>query len=318
MKKISIIVPVYNVEKYLNKCLNSLVNQTIDNYEIIVINDGSPDNSQKIIDDYAQNYPNIIKAFTKVNGGLSSARNYGLEKAVGEYVAFVDSDDYVDHEMFEEMYDKAFLENFDVVACNMNYIYKTKEVVVTSSFKSDLYNENDIRESLISIYPAICNKIYKKILFDDIKFKEGIWYEDVELTYRLFSKVKRLGVINKAYYQYLQRDNSITYTFNEKVFDYISNWESIIDYYKVNNLYDKYKLELEYSNIRYLYATMVKALAHIDDKQLFEDTVNKCIIYVKQNYPNFRKNKYFYTSLKGIYLLLFNKKIANLIYKSKH
>ena len=125
MIKVSVIVPVYNVEEYLEKCLDTLVNQTLKEIEIIVINDGSPDNSQKIIDKYAKKYK-TIKAYTKENGGLSDARNYGLTKANGEYIAFIDSDDYVSIDMYEKIYQKAKSGNFDMVVCDLNIIYDDK------------------------------------------------------------------------------------------------------------------------------------------------------------------------------------------------
>ena len=118
--KISVIVPVYNVELYLSKCLDSLVHQTIESIEIIVVNDGSTDNSQKIIDEYKTKYPNKIKSYIKSNGGLSDARNYGIDKANGQYIGFVDSDDYVEINMFEKMYNKAISQNFDIVVCDVN------------------------------------------------------------------------------------------------------------------------------------------------------------------------------------------------------
>jgi len=117
--KVSVIVPVYNVELYLEKCLDSLVNQTLKEIEIIVVNDGSPDNSQEIIDKYAKEYKNI-KAYKKKNGGLSDARNYGIKKASGEYIAFIDSDDYVRLDMYEKMYNKAKSGNFDMVVCDLD------------------------------------------------------------------------------------------------------------------------------------------------------------------------------------------------------
>lgn len=107
MVKVSIIVPVYNVEKYLKKCLNSLVNQTLDDIEIIVVNDESPDNSQRIIDEFEKKYPSKIKTITKKNGGQGSARNEGLKVATGEYIGYVDSDDYISNTMFEKMYNTA-------------------------------------------------------------------------------------------------------------------------------------------------------------------------------------------------------------------
>ena len=130
--KVSIIVPVYNVESYLDKCLNSLVNQTLKDIEIIVINDGSTDNSQKIIDKYSKKYKNIIN-ITKENGGVSEARNLGLEKASGEYIGFLDSDDWIEPDMYELMYQKAKTENFDIVACDTQAIYYYKIVYISSN-----------------------------------------------------------------------------------------------------------------------------------------------------------------------------------------
>ena len=123
---VSIIVPVYNVEKYIDKCLNSLVNQTLKNIEIIVVNDGTKDNSQKIIDKYTKKY-SFIRSYIKENGGLSSARNYGLKHAKGEYIAFVDSDDFVDKNMFEQMYLYAKNNKYDIVVCDTINVYNDKQ-----------------------------------------------------------------------------------------------------------------------------------------------------------------------------------------------
>ena len=147
MIKISVIVPVYNTEKYLPKCLDSLVNQTLKDIEIIIVNDGSPDNSQKIIDDYVKKYKNI-KAFEKKNGGLSDARNYGIKKASGEYIAFLDSDDYVTVDMYEKMYKKAISQHFDMVVCDLNYVYNDKVVKAYSNIKDDT---TDIRKATIGL-----------------------------------------------------------------------------------------------------------------------------------------------------------------------
>ena len=115
MKRLSVVVPVYNVEKYLDKCLDSLVNQEIDDYEVIVVNDGTKDNSQLIIDKYAKDYPNIVKSYIKENGGLSDARNYGIKYASGEYITFLDSDDYIEYDTYKNMLDIAYKGNHDLV-----------------------------------------------------------------------------------------------------------------------------------------------------------------------------------------------------------
>jgi len=314
--KVSVIVPVYNVEKYLEKCLNSLVNQTLEDIEIIVVNDGTKDNSQKIIDKYTKKYPKKVKGYIKENGGLSSARNYGLKYASGEYIAFVDSDDYVELDMYEKMYNKAISENFDIVACDLFYVYDDKKVEAFSNLNNDIFTQEEIKQSMINIYPSAWNKIYKKDLFKHkIYFKDRVWFEDVEFLYRLISKVNSIGVVHEKFYNYVQRAGAITKTFDDRLFHYIDNWNGILDYYKKNKIYDEYKLELEYCYVRYLYATFIKSASNFTDKKLYEEAVNKAIENVKTNFPNYRKNKYFYKSLKGLYLLTFNKLYSKILYR---
>jgi len=316
MMKVSIIVPVYNVEKYLEKCLDSIVNQTLKDIEIIVVNDGTKDNSQEIIDKYVKKYPKKVKGYIKENGGLSSARNYGLKYANGEYIAFVDSDDYVELDMFEKMYNKAISSNFDIVACDLFYVYDDKKVEAFSNINNDIFTKEEIKRSMINIYPAAWNKIYKKDLFKHkIYFKDRVWFEDVEFLYRLISKVNSIGVVHEKFYNYVQRADAITKTFDDRLFHYIDNWNGILEYYKKNKIYDEYKLELEYCYVRYLYATFIKSASNFADKKLYEEAVNKAIEFVKGNFPNYRKNKYFYKSLKGLYLLTFNKFYSKILYK---
>ena len=316
--KVSVVVPVYNVEKYLDKCLTSLVNQTLKDIEIIVVNDGTKDNSQDIIDRYVKKYKNI-KSYIKPNGGLSSARNYGIEKCKGEYIAFLDSDDYVNSNMYEVLYNKAKTEDFDITVCNVNYIYDNYTKTTTSKVKNDIKIKEEIKKSMIDIYPSAWNKLYKKELFENnIYFKEGVWYEDVEFLYRLYPYINSIGVTHDYLINYVQRDGAITKTFDERVFHYIENWNGILKFYKDNNLYEEYKKEIEYCYIRYLYATFINVSSNFTDKNLYNKAVEEAIKNVKENFPNYRKNKYFYKSLKGLYLLLFNKMIAKLLYFKKH
>lgn len=316
MPKISIIVPVYNVEDYLEKCLKSLVEQTIKEIEIIVVNDGTKDNSQEIIDKFVKKYPKKIKSYIKKNGGLSSARNYGLKYATGDYIAFVDSDDYVEPKMYEKMYNKALSNDFDIVVCDLYYVYDDKKVKAESNLDNDIYGKDEIKRSMINIYPAAWNKIYKKDLFDyNIRFKDKVWFEDVEFLYRLISKVDSIGVLHESFYNYVQRDGAITKTFDDRLYHYIDNWNGILEFYKKNKIYDDYKLELEYCYVRYLYATFIKSASNFTDVKLYEQAVNEAIKNVKSNFPNYRKNKYFYKTLKGLYLLSFNKIYSKILYK---
>lgn len=311
--KVSVIVPVYNVEAYLEKCLDSLVNQTLKEIEIIVVNDGTKDNSQKIIDRYAKKYKNI-HSYIKDNGGLSDARNYGLTKASGEYVAFVDSDDYVSKDMYQRMYEKAVSGNFDMVVCDLNYVYENSDVI-KRAYSNVPNDTTDIKKAMINIYPAAWNKIFKKKLFKhDVRFKKGVWFEDVEFIYRLLPYVKSIGVVNEPFNQYLQREGSITKSVDPRIYHYIDNWNSIIEYYKENKLYDEYYKELEYCYVRYVFATFIKQACSFPEDEYYK-AIEKAIQNVKENFPKYRKNKYFYKSIKGIYLVLFNKTIATSLYR---
>ena len=310
--KISVIVPVYNVYDYLDKCLNSLVKATLKDIEILIVNDGSTDKSQDIIDKYKNKYKNI-KAYKKENSGLSDTRNYALKYASGEYITFVDSDDYVEPTMYEEMYEKAKIGNYDIVACDINYVYPDYEKVIITDPKKDT---NDIRKLFISLYPTVCTKIFKRELFTNSKleFKSGVWYEDVEFMHRLLPYVNSIGVIHKPFYNYIQREKSITSTVSPKIYDYVNNFNGIIDYYKKNDFYDKYKKELEYAYVRYVYATFIKTCLSYD-KDTYLKAVDFAITNVKDHFLKYRRNSYFYKSLKGLYLVLFSKTLAKIIYK---
>lgn len=211
--KVSIIVPVYNVEKYLEKCLDSLVSQTLDAYEVIVVNDGSPDNSQEIIDRYVEKYPDLIFAYKKKNGGLGDARNFGIDKARGEYIGFVDSDDWVDKKMFEAMYGFAKTQNHDVVICDFIEINDGwKKGRVSAGYRGDTLQYPIDKYSFIlnSLDPATaCNKIYRRELFSIRKFPSQ-WYEDIATTPILLSYASKIGYLPVAFYYYRQTATSIT------------------------------------------------------------------------------------------------------------
>ena len=174
MVKVSIIVPIYKVEKYLKRCLESLVSQTFQEIEIICVNDGSPDQSQKIVDEYVEKYPHLVKGYLKENGGLSDARNYGLNLASGDYVAFIDSDDWVEPEMIEKMYRAAREQEADLVICDfvMDWETKEKESLYISGIRQE---STDFMRNVLLSGPSAWNKLYKKDLFlkTDIRYPKG-------------------------------------------------------------------------------------------------------------------------------------------------
>lgn len=311
MVKISIIVPVYNVKEYLERCLNSLINQTLKDIEIIVIDDGSTDGSQEIL----LKYKKRITLITQKNKGVATARNRGLDVARGEYIAFVDSDDWVDLDMYKNMYRKAKEKNYDMVMCNFKYVDDKREWSGQCDFSNDVINIEDKKKYMISMFPVLWNKIYKKEKIDKLRFKDGVWAEDVEYLYRVLPNINTIGYLNQENYYYFQREKSESRLFDKRVYYYVENFNNIIEYYKKNQIYNLYEKELEYCYVRYLYATFIKRAASFENNVEYKKAVNTAINNVKEKFPKYRKNLYFYKNTKGIYLVCFNRLIANIYYK---
>lgn len=216
MKKISILIPVYNTSKYLERCLNSIINQNFKDIEIICVNDGSIDNSLEILNKFAQQ-DNRIKIINKNNGGLTTARNVGIKNATGEYCLNIDSDDWIEQGYLEEMYEKAKKENLDMVISDIILDYKDKNKKI---LKKDLDIDDDkilTGEEYLKIfftnnfYGFTWNKLIKRKYYVDynIKYNEEIFlYEDVEVIAKLSLHMKRIGKINKGYYHYIQGENN--------------------------------------------------------------------------------------------------------------
>ena len=301
LKKISVIVPVYNVEKYLEKCLDSLVKQSLKDIEIIVVNDGSPDNSQVIINKFVKKYKNVT-SYKKENGGLSDARNYGLKYASGEYIAFIDSDDYIDGFMLEKMYKKAKGENLDIVVCDTVEVYGDKQILKKSNLH---YSVDDIKNYIIAP-PMACCRIYRKNLFDNVEFKKGIFYEDLNLTPTLVKYTDKIGFIEEGLYYYVQRNNSIMKQnkFSDKLLDIFK----VLDNNK-NNLYDNYPDEVEYLYITHLLRSASLRFVDFDNSN---ELLNKIVNIMKIDFPKYRKNTYYKKSsikLKIICFLAYNKQV---------
>jgi len=191
--KVSIIVPVYNAEKYLHKCLDSLVAQTLDDYEVILINDGSKDSSGEILKEYGEKYPEKIKHITVENGGQGRARNIGISMAQGEYLGFADSDDWVDPTMFEKLYNAARENDADMALCDcMECYYDGRENYFDMcSYANPMY-----------ITTAVWNKLFKKSLAENITFPEGLWYEDLSYVIEFIIRAKKIAPVHEALYFY--------------------------------------------------------------------------------------------------------------------
>lgn len=213
---ISVIVPIYNVEKYLSRCIDSILAQTYQNFELILVNDGSTDNSGQICDAYLKK-DERIEVLHKANGGLSDARNAGIEKARGAYFLFVDSDDYIAADMLERLYGGLIRENADLAMCGFQAVDESGASVVDMSsagLKSGSYNKDDIFEESGRAdgwnYIVAWNKLYKKKLFDTVRFEKGKLHEDEFIFHLILDQCKKIVVLEEKLYYYLQRAQSIT------------------------------------------------------------------------------------------------------------
>lgn len=317
MKKVSIIVPVYNVEHYLEKCLLSLINQTLQDIEIIVVNDGSKDASQQIIDKFLKEYPHKIKAYQKENGGLSDARNYGLDNAEGEFIGFVDSDDYVSETMFEEMYFLAKKHCAEMVVCNLQKVNEQGKIIQKLTQIPNMPEKIDLDKNF-SVFSDLsyfaCNKLFKKELFNEIRFKKGIHFEDIQLVPQLLLKCKILAQTQNYHYQYLERSNSITKSHTEKGLDILKAIEDVEIAFK-DSIYSKKIKELEEFKILEGVYTFLAYLAFVKEDEIYFRMSSELKVFIKKNrisltkilrYKRFNKNYLLSLPIKKkIYYLLY-------------
>ena len=287
-KKTSIIVPVYNVEKYLAECLDTLLAQSEKNIEIIAVNDGSLDQSRTILSQYQQKDDRII-VVDKENGGLSDARNVGIEKASGEYLVFVDSDDAVHEDYVRELKNALEGSNSDIAVCDMAYFYEDGTKKKSSGGSFDCTNCLETPE-LIAINNSACNKMFKKELFDDCKFPYGKLYEDLALIPILLYKANRVVKVDKPLYFYRQRSGSIAHSSNPKIFDIYDAIDGLIEYVGSHGnepliLRELYKLYV----IHGLDLTTLR-IKDFDDKAVREDYLRKNMERLNKSYPYYKED----------------------------
>lgn len=318
MKEISVVIPAYNAGKYIADCIDSLLGQTFKDIEIIVVNDGSADNTLEVLTEYKKKYPEIITVISQGNQGQSVARNNGIAASQGKYIAFIDADDYIKNNMLEVLYNKAKETGSEVVACNVTCIYPDKTVGINSgiSFNSAKLSAED-KKQLFFMYPIVCNKLFKRELFTEkgLSFEPGIWFEDVLFINMLVAKIDSIAHVDDCLYEYIQRPNSVTYTYSDKLYDINTMLYKTIEFYKEKCLYETFKDELEYMYARYMLATYIKRLSKAKNIKVFRKGITYAIGKVKAEFPNYRKNPYIASSgLKGIYLRFFNRLFAYIIY----
>ncbi len=307
--KLSVILPVYNVEKYLRQNLDTLLNQSFDNLEVIAINDGSTDSSLTILNEYKDKYKNKLVILNQENGGISKARNAGIKEANGDYIAFVDSDDFVCLDMYKDMIDIAKKDNSDIVVCDIEYYWNEKDSRnyvmsgLTNRFKADNIHKKALLSSL-----GVWNKIFSKKFFDfcDITFREGTLYEDIEVITYLFARANKISYLPKAELYYRQRENSIMTTRNDRCKDIFNVLMDTYNRFKSNNLINQYSDEIEYLFIENLLLYGQYRFLALDD---YKELIIKSLSLIKKYFPNYLKNKYYkQLSLKDRIFIRFNNK----------
>jgi len=281
--KISVIVPIYMVESYIHECINSIINQTYKNLEIILVDDGSPDKCPSICDEYA-NLDSRIIVIHKNNGGLSDARNVGLDICTGEFISFIDSDDFIEEEMYEHLINIQKKNGSDIVRCDFRpYCNKKKEKhsIYYSNMEEKNYFELDALRALLT-YKFSCaswDKIYRKDCIGNLRFEKNRNNEDMLFLYYLLQKVSLVTETNKVYYNYRIREKSISRGNNKILIDMLKN------YYTIEN--DILKLDLPLINELNIYkiTTFISICrAYIKNKGLsYIKEYSACCNYIKSN-----------------------------------
>ena len=271
--KISIIVPIYNTEKYLERCLKSLINQSYKNIEIILVNDGSNDSSLAICNKYKSNDDRII-VIDKEHTGVSDTRNIGIKRATGNYIGFVDSDDYIDKDMFRRLINGAEEYKCEISMCDLIETYNTNDEVKEYEPKYIKMNKKQALEQLLydkNVGNYVTVKLLKKELFESILFPVGKLYEDISTTYKLFSKANNILYIPIPMYHYYQRSDSIVNNITrESIQHYI---RAVFErYYDIKNNYTCLNLYNVYSIVNVVVKMSIWAIK-IQDYELFDNYI---------------------------------------------
>ena len=304
MLKLSIIIPVYNVEKFLRKCLDSAIYPDLEGYEIIAVNDGSTDSSPSICLAYAEKYPQLIRTVTTPNGGLGHARNTGIDMAQGEYLLFLDSDDYLSANAVPEIME-LLDRDFDI--CFFDF------VSVSESGKLLHYTQGCSKEGVFSLQsfpellfemPNACGKLWRRSLYTQtgIRFPDRLWFEDLATSPRLYIHAEKLISVHKVWYNYLQHSGSITNSSNiQRNLEIITAVDTSLDYYKAQGLYEKYLPQLAYMAFYNQLLTSSTRVNHIDRHSDVQDVL---LSDYRAKFPNYRENPYIRTMPRKFKLLL--------------
>lgn len=309
---ISVIVPFYNVQNYIGKCIESIINQTYKNLEIICVNDGSTDSSGCICEKYKKK-DSRIKIIYKSNGGLSDARNAGIQNASGKYLTFIDSDDYVSLSMIEHLINILLQNHADISICDPVHIYPDKKGSFTDSRNIKLFRSQDaVKEMLYqkSFLTSAWAKLYDRKLFENILFPKGQLFEDSAVMYRLFEKAEMIVYSDAKYYAYNHRTNSITTSlFSLRDLDILDITDEIEKHYAKNP-------ELMKAARSYKISACFRIVLNAPQKKEYENAVNKSGKYIRENWKEILFDSEVRSKTKiAVILYIFFKPVIKIIYR---
>lgn len=290
--KVSVIVPVYNLENYVEKCLDSLVNQTLEDIEIIVINDGSQDNSQRIIEKYEKEYPHKVRYYIKENGGQGVARNLGLQVAKGEYISFVDGDDYLMPDALENMYQLSEEKGADICICDYKEIYEDG----TENYVKEVEDGGlkEMKKSYIMAMPGFCNKLFRRAFLEKIKFRflPIRAYEDFASYAPVGLKAENIAYYSEPAYCYVIRSGSTMQPkkMSKRLLEIFPAEEHLRKQLAEMDADREYHEELEYMYIQHmLHAASLRFLRYKGQNQ----HMHAIREIMKKQYPEWKENMYF-------------------------
>ncbi len=276
MSKISIIVPIYNVEKYLERCVDSLINQTYRDIEIVLVDDGSPDGCPAMCDEFAKADPRI-KVVHKQNGGVSSARNAGVDNATGDLIAFVDPDDYVEYDFLEFLYSLMTQNDADISACGVLEVYPSGKTSMQWDDKTlTVFDRREAMERMCyneGFYITLWDKLYKRELFEGVRFPDGKLFEDTGTTYKIVHNANKIVMCHEPKYYYVMAPNSITTSkFKMSKLDYVEMADNMAEF--INTHYDG----LESATLRKQMHACFSTLTQLVNSRVRNKEVEKLLI----------------------------------------
>ena len=303
---LSIVVPVYNVEKYLRQCLDSAILPGVEGYEIVCVNDGSTDTSPEILEEYRKRFPDLIRVVHTENQGLGAASNNGIAAASGEYIAFLDSDDYRPPEAVNEMLE-ACRHGDDIIFFNFTEVNDNGSIIGINkgcSREEGVFTLESYPQVLFD-RPSRANKLFRRVLFEEhsIHYPSRVWFEDYRTNPKLYPFCHRMRYIDREWYFYRQQPSSITHGKDpSRNLEILEAADDLLGFYEKEGLFEQYRDELEYSVFYNVLLTSTDRVNLIDPKSEVQE---RLLAYMKGRFPAYQQNRYFKSMSKKYKLLHF-------------